>query len=128
MLHEVRTYRYGISGGGIAGLAFAIALAKDNARLEVHIYESASAFSEVGAGIGLWPRGWDTLRVLGLEGDLRPRISAGTFLSPSRTFWKLTSPVQMLQYASTKEIRQALSNSARPRVSKDKTFYRVSSV
>ena len=59
------------SGGGIGGLAFAVALAKTGAALEVDIYESTASFGEIGAGIGLWPRVWNTLVSLGLEEDLK---------------------------------------------------------
>lgn len=63
------------SGGGIGGLAFAIALAKAGAPVDVDIYESTAGFSEVGAGIGIWPRVWDDLKILGVEDELRKRAS-----------------------------------------------------
>ena len=59
-----------LSGGGIGGLAFAVALAKVPG-IEVHIYEAASAFTDVGAGIGTWSRGWEVLKKLGLDQELR---------------------------------------------------------
>ena len=60
------------------GLAFAISLAKSGAaNVDVDIYESASAFSQVGAGMGFWPRIWESMRALGLEEELRPLASAG---------------------------------------------------
>ncbi|KAI0729300.1 hypothetical protein BC629DRAFT_1601528 [Irpex lacteus] len=62
-----------IVGGGIGGLAFAVALAKTGADVDVDIYESAAKFSEIGAGIGMWPRVWNTLVGLGLEEDLKRR-------------------------------------------------------
>lgn len=61
------------SGGGIGGLAFAVALAKTGADVDVDIYESAAKFSEIGAGIGMWPHVWNTLVGLGLEEDLKRR-------------------------------------------------------
>ena len=39
--------------------------------IHVDIYESAREFAEIGAGIGIWPRGWEVIRSLGLEDDLR---------------------------------------------------------
>ncbi|EKM51447.1 uncharacterized protein PHACADRAFT_187949 [Phanerochaete carnosa HHB-10118-sp] len=66
-----------IVGGGIVGLAFAISLAKSGAQnIEVDIYESASAFGQVGAGMGFWPRIWESMRLLGLEEDLKPLASS----------------------------------------------------
>ncbi|KAI0695320.1 hypothetical protein BC835DRAFT_1414956 [Cytidiella melzeri] len=60
-----------IVGGGIGGLALAVALAKTGAAFQVDIYESTVSFGEIGAGIGLWPRVWDTMKILGLEEDLK---------------------------------------------------------
>ena len=59
-----------LSGGGIGGLAFGVALAKVPG-IEVHIYEAANAFTDVGAGIGTWSRGWEVLKKLGLGQELR---------------------------------------------------------
>ncbi len=72
------------SGGGIGGLAFAVALAKTGADVDVDIYESAAKFSEIGAGIGMWPRVWNTLVGLGLEDDLKRR---GTNVGQGETRW-----------------------------------------
>lgn len=59
------------SGGGIGGLALAVALGKFDAAVEVDIYESTGKFSEVGAGIGMFARTWELMRTLGLEEDLK---------------------------------------------------------
>ena len=58
-----------LSGGGIGGLAFAVALSKVPG-IEVHIYEAANAFTNAGAGIGTWSRGWEVLKKLGLGQEL----------------------------------------------------------
>ncbi|KAI0090694.1 FAD/NAD(P)-binding domain-containing protein [Irpex rosettiformis] len=63
--------RIAIVGGGIGGLSFAVALSKSGADFDVDIYESAQCFSEIGAGIGMWPRVSRTLQSLGLEEDLK---------------------------------------------------------
>ncbi|OCH95061.1 FAD/NAD(P)-binding domain-containing protein [Obba rivulosa] len=55
-----------IVGGGISGLAFAIALSKSTSNVAVDIYEAASSFSTVGAGIGMWPRVWEIMEAYGL--------------------------------------------------------------
>jgi salicylate hydroxylase len=52
--------RIGIVGGGLAGLTLAIAFIK-HSHLEVHVYESATQFTERGAGIGLSPLALEAL-------------------------------------------------------------------
>ena len=61
------------SGGGIGGLTFAVALAKSGAVFDVDIYESTSSFSEIGAGLNLWPRVQGIFKTLGLGEDLKNR-------------------------------------------------------
>ena len=58
-----------IAGGGIGGLAAALAVAR--AGWEVRLYERAAEFSEVGAGVQLGPNVTRVLRDWGLEGALR---------------------------------------------------------
>ena len=53
-----------IIGGGIGGLAAAIALRQAGA--EVNVFEQASALGEVGAGISLWANAIHALRKLGV--------------------------------------------------------------
>ena len=57
------------SGGGIGGLTLAYALSK-SPDIHVDIYEAASKFTEIGAGIGVWWRTRQILKSLGLEEDL----------------------------------------------------------
>ncbi|OBZ71586.1 Salicylate hydroxylase [Grifola frondosa] len=64
--------RVAVIGAGIGGLTFALSLHKTGADVEVNIYESASKFTEIGAGIGIWPRVWEIIKSLGLEDDLLP--------------------------------------------------------
>ncbi|EKM51434.1 uncharacterized protein PHACADRAFT_200263 [Phanerochaete carnosa HHB-10118-sp] len=72
-MSDDKKMRLAIVGGGIVGLAFAISLAKSGAQnIEVDIYESAPSFGQVGAGMGFWPRIWESMRLLGLEEDLKP--------------------------------------------------------
>ncbi len=63
------------SGGGIGGLAFAVALAKSGGDFDVDIYESAGSFTEIGAGLNLWPRIEKILTDLGLGVDLQSRYT-----------------------------------------------------
>ncbi|EGO01403.1 hypothetical protein SERLA73DRAFT_50608, partial [Serpula lacrymans var. lacrymans S7.3] len=57
------------SGGGVGGLTVALALSKHQ-DIEIDVYEAASQFTEIGAGVGIWPRGWAILQDLGLHEDL----------------------------------------------------------
>ncbi|MBD3648259.1 MAG: FAD-dependent monooxygenase [Pseudomonadales bacterium] len=57
-----------IVGGGIGGLTAAIAFARQD--FEVHLFEQAEAFAEVGAGIQLSPNCVRVLHYLGLERPL----------------------------------------------------------
>ena len=54
-----------IVGGGIGGLAMALALAKRG--YPSRVLEQAPEFKEVGAGIQLGPNSWRALRALGAE-------------------------------------------------------------
>ncbi|KAJ4490652.1 hypothetical protein J3R30DRAFT_3751372 [Lentinula aciculospora] len=58
-----------ICGAGIGGLTFALALSRFP-DIDINIYEGARALTEVGAGIGIFPRPWKIIKMLGLEADL----------------------------------------------------------
>jgi len=60
-----RTPRVAIIGGGIAGLAAALALHRRG--VEVTVYEQAGELSEIGAGVQMTPNAMNALRLLGLE-------------------------------------------------------------
>src|SRR5919109_5055182 len=55
-----------VAGGGIGGLAAALALARQGFRSMV--LEQASQFGEIGAGIQLAPNAWHALDALGVGG------------------------------------------------------------
>ena len=57
------------SGGGVGGLTLAFALSR-SPNIRVDIYEAASKFTEIGAGIGVWWRTIQVLTSLGLEDDI----------------------------------------------------------
>jgi 2-polyprenyl-6-methoxyphenol hydroxylase-like FAD-dependent oxidoreductase len=61
--------RIGVVGAGIGGLAVAALLHRSGH--DVHIYEQASAFSRVGAGIQMGANAMKALRGIGLERDIR---------------------------------------------------------
>lgn len=67
-----------VAGGGIGGLAAALACTRAGATVEVH--EQAPAFSEVGAGIQLGP---NVTRILE-EWGLGPRLREGMAAAPRR--------------------------------------------
>src|SRR6266567_7053213 len=58
-----------VIGGGIGGLAAALALLKRG--LDVEVYESSTQLKEVGAGIQIGSNGTRVLYALGLEQALR---------------------------------------------------------
>jgi salicylate hydroxylase len=60
-----RAPRIAIIGGGIAGLAAAVALHRRG--IEVTVYEQAPELSEIGAGVQMTPNAMNALKALGLE-------------------------------------------------------------
>ena len=60
-----------IVGGGIGGLAAALALARKGCRVQV--IEQAAEFKEIGAGIQLGPNVFRMFEVLGLDRCGQPR-------------------------------------------------------
>ena len=56
--------RIAVLGGGVAGLAVAVALARRGA--QVTVMEQAEAIAEVGAGLQISPNGVAVLKALGL--------------------------------------------------------------
>jgi len=62
-----------IAGGGIAGLATALALARRG--IPSHILEQREQFSEAGAGIQIGPNGVRALSALGIAPRLAPHVS-----------------------------------------------------
>src|ERR1700743_2134704 len=61
---NLSTLSIGIIGGGIGGVAAAVALCL--AGIEATVYERANELREVGAGMMLWPNATRVLRNLGL--------------------------------------------------------------
>lgn len=60
----------GIVGGGIGGVALAVALSRDPG-LDVHLFEAAERFSEIGAGVSFGPNAVRAITLLGLEASYR---------------------------------------------------------
>jgi salicylate hydroxylase len=68
MNSKTKSSSIAIIGGGIAGLSLTIALLTKCPHLQLTLYESASAFGEIGAGVGFQPA---MVRTMGL---IDPRI------------------------------------------------------
>jgi 2-polyprenyl-6-methoxyphenol hydroxylase-like FAD-dependent oxidoreductase len=66
----------GIVGGGIGGVATAVALHR--AGIDATVYERAPQLREVGAGMMLWPNATRVLRGFGLLGDVLARSGSST--------------------------------------------------
>ena len=69
MISPTREVAVAIIGGGISGLATAIALRQRG--FLAHVYEAAPAMAEVGAGIMVPPNAMEVLARLGLADDVR---------------------------------------------------------
>ncbi|EIM88732.1 salicylate hydroxylase [Stereum hirsutum FP-91666 SS1] len=66
-------FRVAVCGGGIGGIVAAYALGR-HPDIDVDIYEAASQFGAIGAGIAVIQRSWTVLKMLGLEPALLPLI------------------------------------------------------
>lgn len=68
-------YSFDYSGGGIGGLTLAIALSKNmkdhNQHIHIDLYEAAQEFTEIGAGLGIFPRPMRILEELGVIEELK---------------------------------------------------------
>jgi salicylate hydroxylase len=73
-----RAPRIAIIGGGIGGLAAALALERRGA--DVTVYEQAPVHSEIGAGLNLTPNAIKALRALGVEDKIEAIGSGSEFL------------------------------------------------
>ncbi|EMD39109.1 hypothetical protein CERSUDRAFT_104377 [Gelatoporia subvermispora B] len=103
-----KKFTVAICGGGVGGLVCAIALSQYS-DVQVDIYEAASQFSEIGAGIGMWQRTWKIMQALGLDHDLADIAIVPPNESPQvaftlrkgdqpegRNFYALTTPGGMI--------------------------------
>ncbi|KAF7300219.1 hypothetical protein MKEN_01345700 [Mycena kentingensis (nom. inval.)] len=65
----VKRLRVAICGAGIGGLTLAVALSQ-YPDIDIELYEAAKSLTELGAGIGLFPRPWRVMRKLGVDQEL----------------------------------------------------------
>ncbi len=86
-----------VVGGGIAGLASAIALRQRG--WEVEVLEQAPAFAEVGAGLSLWPNALNALDELGVGAVVRERsvLDGSTGIRDKRGRWLSRTDVAVIR-------------------------------
>src|SRR5215467_7912629 len=106
-----------IVGGGIAGLASALALTRRGWQVEV--LERAPQFTEVGAGLSVWPNALRALDALGVGGPVRRRAvlqgqagirdAAGRWLSRTDTaeLERRYGPTAMIHRADLQAVLRA---------------------
>jgi 2-polyprenyl-6-methoxyphenol hydroxylase-like FAD-dependent oxidoreductase len=82
-----------IAGGGIGGLTAALAL--NRAGFDVAVYERAPTFTEVGAGMSLWPNATRVLRSLGVLEQVLTSGEPVTQFNLYRSNGKLISAIVM---------------------------------
>ncbi|HEY2143909.1 MAG TPA: FAD-dependent monooxygenase [Candidatus Udaeobacter sp.] len=86
----------GIVGGGIGGIAAAVALHQLGA--EVSVYEKAEQLREVGAGMMLWPNATRVLRELGLLEEVVARSGRNTHFLVRKSTGKILMSIALGQF------------------------------
>jgi 2-polyprenyl-6-methoxyphenol hydroxylase-like FAD-dependent oxidoreductase len=103
-----------IAGGGIGGLTAALAL--NRAGFDVAVYERAPAFTEIGAGMSLWPNATQVLRSLGVLEQVLVSGEPVTQFNLYRPNGKLISAIAMKGFQTPAlcihraDLHQALRN------------------
>ncbi|TFK80493.1 salicylate hydroxylase [Polyporus arcularius HHB13444] len=82
---NTKDFQVAVIGGGVCGLACAIAL--QNAGVPVEIFEAAAAFGEVGAGIGIGPNAVRALKAMGLLDAVLGKLPPGSLSSKGFLFY-----------------------------------------
>ncbi|KAF9636030.1 putative salicylate hydroxylase protein [Lasiodiplodia theobromae] len=114
--HADDTLHVAIAGAGIAGLAAAVALTRNfGSRVDVQLYDKATALREIGASIALGPNGLRTLEKLGVENALDDDVA---FRGPSGLpmiyrHWKTNEIVSFDEFVNVPERRHQTARFAR---------------
>ncbi|KAB2580969.1 6-hydroxynicotinate 3-monooxygenase [Lasiodiplodia theobromae] len=114
--HTDDTLHVAIAGAGIAGLAAAVALTRNfGSRVDVQLYDKATALREIGASIALGPNGLRTLEKLGVENALDDDVA---FRGPSGLpmiyrHWKTNEIVSFDEFVNVPERRHQTARFAR---------------
>ena len=87
-----------IAGGGIGGLAAAIALQRVG--IEAALFEKAPQITEIGAGLSLWSNAMIALRRLGLE---TAALKAGAVIDRTRSYLSTGEPLGSVDFAALGE-------------------------
>ena len=86
----------GIIGGGIGGIAAAVAL--NRIGIDVSVYERAGQLREVGAGMMLWPNATRVLRELGLLKQVMARSGGNTHFLVRKSTGKILMSIALGQF------------------------------
>ena len=84
-----------IIGGGIGGLAAAVALQRVG--IEAVVFEKAPEITEVGAGLSLWSNAILAARRLGIEAEI---VAAGSVVSKTRSLLPSAEPIDEFDLAA----------------------------
>lgn len=82
-----KTFSVAVVGGGIGGLVLALGLLK-HPHIDVHVYESAPSFGEIGAGVGFGPNAQRALELIGpqTKAALLKHATSNMWASHANTF------------------------------------------
>ncbi|KAH9913314.1 salicylate hydroxylase [Epithele typhae] len=115
-MSTTKDFQVTIIGGGVCGLACAIALQK--AGLSVDLFEAAGAFGEIGAGIGLGSNAIHALKAMGLFDAVLAKINPASFrlgvfcsiqaLEPMNSSTKYAHPTIFVQRCSNPSYHYAV--------------------
>ncbi|HWB48945.1 MAG TPA: FAD-dependent monooxygenase, partial [Stellaceae bacterium] len=84
-----------IVGGGIGGLAAAVALQRVG--IEAVVFEKTPEIAEVGAGLSLWSNAIQATRRLGIEAEI---VAAGSIIDKTRSFLSSGELVDEFDFAA----------------------------
>ncbi len=87
-----------IAGGGIGGMATALALHR--AGIEFKLFEQAATFAEAGAGMSLWPNATRVLRSLGVLESVAARGEEVTHFNLQRPDGNMLAQLPMAGFAT----------------------------